>query len=173
MSSCAGFEIGKRSVPGTIGLQRAGQRQDLPDADIDAGADLRNCSSSGESTDGNAPSGAPIVKRRLDVAGSNGSAVATTRRACARISAIGSASSSARTVGTTPFGVLQEKRVVEQPAQPRKAVADGRGREVEALGGAADMALLAHRLEQHEEVEVDPAEINFVQHIPEIVSLDA
>ncbi len=137
------------------------------------GAVLRSCSRSGVSTNGNAPSGAPIVKRRPDVAGSNGSAVATTRLACARISR----DRLGQFLGTygrhDAFRSPQEKRVVEQPAQPRKAVADSRGRQVEALGGAADMALLAHRFEQHEEVEVDPAEINLVQHIPEIVSLDA
>src|SRR5690606_12022520 len=53
-----------------------------------------------------------------------------------------------------------------------KAVADGRGRQVETFGGAADMTLLAHRPEQHDEGAVDPTQIKFMQHIGEIVSLD-
>ena len=69
------------------------------------GALLRSSASSGGSNTAETPSGAPIVNRRVDVAGSNGSAVAMTLRARARTSATGPASSVARAVGTTPLGV--------------------------------------------------------------------
>ena len=49
------------------------------------------------------------MKRRVDLAGSNGSAVATTFLIRARMSATGSASSIARAVGTTPFGVRKNR----------------------------------------------------------------
>jgi hypothetical protein len=35
------------------------------------------------------------------------------------------------------------------------------------------VAFFQHGLEQHQQVEVDPGEISFVQHIAEIVSLDS
>ena len=71
------------------------------------GAARRRSASSGGSTTAETPSGAPSVKRRLEVAGSNGSAVETTPLIRARMSAIGCASSMARAVGTTPLGVLR------------------------------------------------------------------
>ena len=71
------------------------------------GAVRRSSPRSGGRKTAEAPSGAPIVKRRVERAGSNGSAVAMTLRARARTSAIGAASSAARAVGTTPFGVFR------------------------------------------------------------------
>src|SRR5262245_9981871 len=50
-----------------------------------------------------------MMKRRLDLAGSNGSAAAMTLRARASTSAIGSASALARAVGSTPFGVRRNR----------------------------------------------------------------
>jgi hypothetical protein len=44
---------------------------------------------------------------------------------------------------------------------------------VQPRRGARDVAFLQHGFEQHEQVEVDPSEINLVQHIAEIVSLDS
>jgi hypothetical protein len=38
---------------------------------------------------------------------------------------------------------------------------------------ARDVALFEHSLKQHQQVEVDPGEISFVQHMTEIVSLDS
>ena len=71
------------------------------------------------------------------------------------------------------LGRSQEQRIVEQPTQPAEPVADGRRRQVQPLGGAADVTLLQHDLEQDEQVEVGSGEINFIQHIAEIISLDS
>ena len=68
------------------------------------GAFLLSRSDSGTITDAMIASGAPITKRRLLVAASKGAAEAITRSTRARMSATGSPSSSARAVGTTPFG---------------------------------------------------------------------
>src|SRR6266850_2214829 len=70
------------------------------------GAVRRSSARSGGRNTAETPSGAPIVNRRLDVPGLNGSAVEMTLRTRARISAIGAARSVARAVGTTPLGVL-------------------------------------------------------------------
>ena len=40
-------------------------------------------------------------------------------------------------------------------------------------GSAADVAFREHGLEQHEQVEIHPRQINFMQHIGEIISLYA
>jgi hypothetical protein len=66
----------------------------------------RSASSQGKNT-AETPSGAPIVNRRVERAGSNGSEVETTLLTRARMSEIGSASSRARALGTTPLGVLR------------------------------------------------------------------
>ena len=44
---------------------------------------------------------------------------------------------------------------------------------MQARGGARDVTFLEHRLEQHQQVEIDPREISFIQHMAEIVSLDS
>ena len=126
------FEARGNSSSGTIttSAMRASSsasavsRSTCAQADIDARRDALDFRSSGGSS--TVPSGVPIVKRRSERAGSNGSAVATTRRTRARMSAIGSANSRARAVGATPFGVRQKQGIVEQEAQPVKAVADRR-----------------------------------------------
>jgi hypothetical protein len=69
------------------------------------GALLRSSASSGGINTADVPSAAAIVNRRVDLAGSNGSAVEMTLRARAKTSATGPDSSVARTVGTTPLGV--------------------------------------------------------------------
>ena len=71
------------------------------------------------------------------------------------------------------LGRLQEERVVEQAAQSAQTVTHGRRCQVQALGRARHVALFEHRLEQHEQVEVGAGEINLVQHLSEIVSLDS
>jgi hypothetical protein len=73
------------------------------------GASSRTRASSGGRNTAETPSGAPMIKRRADIAGSNGSAVATTFLTRARISRIGPASSVARAVGTTPLGVRRNR----------------------------------------------------------------
>ena len=69
--------------------------------------------------------------------------------------------------------MLQEQRIVEQTAQPPEPVADRRRRQLQPLSGAADVALLEDGLEHHEQVQVHAREINFIQHIAEIISLDS
>jgi hypothetical protein len=69
------------------------------------GAPRPSSARSGGRITADTPSGAPIVKCRAEVAGSNGSAVAITLLAPASTAPIGPASSTARAVGTTPFGV--------------------------------------------------------------------
>jgi hypothetical protein len=101
------------------------------------------------------PSGAPIVNARVDVPGSNGSEDVTTRRAPASISAMGPASSRARAVGTTPFGV-RRNRVTQEPAQSPEPVADRRGGKLQQRRGPTDMAFPQHCLEHNEEVQVGP-----------------
>ena len=71
------------------------------------------------------------------------------------------------------LGRSEEQRIVEQPAQPAEPVADGGGREVQPIGRPADMPLFQHRLEEDQKVEVGSGEINFIQHIAEIISLDS
>jgi ketosteroid isomerase-like protein len=44
---------------------------------------------------------------------------------------------------------------------------------VKPLGGPADMAFLQHNLEEDEEVEIGAREVDFIQHIAEIISLDS
>ena len=80
--------------------------------------------------------------------------LATTLLTRARISAIGSASSVARAVGHHALRRPQKQRIVEKPAQPAEAVTDRRRRQVQPLGRAADMPLVQHGLEQHQQVEV-------------------
>jgi ketosteroid isomerase-like protein len=70
------------------------------------------------------------------------------------------------------LGRSEKQRIVEQPAQPAQAMAHGRRGEVQTLSGASDMPLLKHRFEQHEQVQIGSAEISWVQHVAEIVSLD-
>jgi hypothetical protein len=67
----------------------------------------------------------------------------------------------------------QEQRVLHQLAQAAESMAHGRGRHVQARGRARHVAFFEHRLEQHQQVEVDPREISLVQHMAEIVSLDS
>jgi hypothetical protein len=52
-------------------------------------------------------------------------------------------------------------------------MADGRRRKMQLLRRPADVPLLKDDLKQHEEVEIDPGKINFIQHNPEIISLDS
>lgn len=44
---------------------------------------------------------------------------------------------------------------------------------MQPMAGPADMPLLQHRLEKHEQVEVDRGQISLVQHLAEIISLDS
>jgi hypothetical protein len=60
-------------------------------------------------------SGAPMTKRRSLLVASNGTAEAITLSTRFRISATGSASSSARAVGTTPLGVLRNRGSFNKP----------------------------------------------------------
>ena len=62
---------------------------------------------SNAAVDASTASGAPMTKRRLLVAGSNGAAVRSTPCTSDKISATGSRSANARAVGTIPFGVLR------------------------------------------------------------------
>ena len=103
----ARLQIGEGGAPRALGGRFPRRGQQLTNADVDAGRRLRSPARSGGRNTAEAPSGAPIVNRRVDVAGSNGSAVEMTLRTRARTSAIGAASSVARAVGTTPFGVLR------------------------------------------------------------------
>ena len=41
------------------------------------------------------------------------------------------------------------------------------------LGRAADVPFFEHYLEEHQKVEIGSSEVNFLQHITEIISLDS
>ena len=168
-----GFEIGEPNAPCAIGIHGTGQRQHLTNADIDG---RRRFAEAGKQR---RQDGRQRTVRRADRETPHGGL------GVERLGAGDHAPHPPQDFGNgfgeffralrrhDAFRGSQEKRIVEQPAQPRQAVADRRRREVQPLGGASDMAFVAHGLEHHEEVEVDPAKINFVQHISEIVSLDA
>lgn len=49
---------------------------------------------------------------------------------------------------------LEEERVVEQPPEAAKTVADGGGGEVQPLGRATDIPLLQHHFVEHQEIEI-------------------
>ena len=67
----------------------------------------------------------------------------------------------------------EEDRVAQQAPEPAQPVTHRRWREVEPLRRAADVALPQDGLEEHQEIQVDPGEVSFVQHLGEIISLDA
>jgi hypothetical protein len=52
-------------------------------------------------------------------------------------------------------------------------VADGRRRKAEFRGRPADMPLFQHDLKENQEVKVNAREIDFIQHIAEIISFDS
>ena len=118
------------------------------------------------------PSGAPMTKRRVECRGSNGAAVETTPRMRARISATDVASWRARSVGTTPLGVFRNNGSPSSVRRRPRPMADRGWRKMQPLRRPADMPLLKHNLEQHQQVEIDPGKINLVQHNAEIISLD-
>jgi hypothetical protein len=135
------------------------------------GEDRFNSTRSRARNTAEAPSGAPMMKRRVEIAGSNGSAVEKTLRTRASTSAIGADSSVARAVGTT-LGCLQEQRIIQLATQPAKAMTHGRSvrfsrRRLDPRGALRD------GLKQHQEIEIGSRKINFVQHVAEIVSLDS
>ena len=73
----------------------------------------------------------------------------------ARMSEIGSASSRARALGTTPLGVLGSRGSSKSRRKRPMPWLTADGERFSRLGGAAEMTLLVqHDLEQHEEVEV-------------------
>jgi hypothetical protein len=54
-----------------------------------------------------------------------------------------------------------EQRVVEQLAQPGERVAHGRLRQVQALAGRRDPAVAVDRVENREQVQVDPGKLHW------------
>jgi hypothetical protein len=54
-----------------------------------------------------------------------------------------------------------------------RPVADGRGRELQAIRRPADVTLFQHHLEQDEKVQVSSGKVNIIQHIAEIISFDS
>ncbi len=78
----------------------------------------------------------------------------------ASASRTGPASASARAVGTRAAPSPDEQRVAEHHAQPGQRVAHARLAEPDPVRGARDAALAQERVERHEEVEVDPAELH-------------
>ena len=93
------------------------------------------------------PSGAPIVKRRAEVAGSNGSAMSMMLRICASTSSIGLGELDGARGRNNTFRGSQEQRIVEKPPKPAKAVTDRGRREIEPRRGPADVALSQARLQ--------------------------
>ena len=137
------------------------------------GAACRSSARRGGSTTAEMPSGAPIVNLRVDVAGSNGSAVETTRLTLARISATGSASSMPRAVGTTPFGVLRNSGSLRSCLSLPRPWLTAEAERFSRAAARPTWRSCAHDLEQNQKVEVGAREINFLQHIAEIISLDS
>ena len=94
------------------------------------------------------------MNRRVELAGSNGAAVEMTLARAGQN--VGDRAGQLRRANRRhdALGRSQEQRIVEQLAQPAEPVADGRGREVQAIRRPADVALFQHRLEEDEKVEV-------------------
>ena len=67
----------------------------------------------------------------------------------------------------------QEQRIIEQAPQPAEAVTDRGRRQAQPLRRSTHVALVEHHLEQHQQVEVGTIEVNCIQHISEIISLDS
>src|SRR5690606_1851681 len=57
--------------------------------------------------------------------------------------------------------------------QPSEPMAHRRRRQLEPLACEPYVPRTEHDIEQHEQVQVDPRKINFVQHVAEIISLDS
>jgi hypothetical protein len=77
----------------------------------------------------------------------------------------GGASSSARGVGSMREPVPHEQRVVEDRAQPRQRRAGGGLAQAHQLGRLVDAALPRHRVEDHQQVQVDVSNIHAVDFI--------
>ena len=169
----ARLQLGEGDAPGALGRGFPRRRQQLTQADVDAGRALAQLGEQrrqqhGRSAVGSADReparGRGWIERRggrddAPRARQNvGDRAGQFRRARRRHDALGRS---------------QEQRIVEQPTQPAEPVADRRRRQVQPIRGAADVPLFQHRLEQDEEVEVGSGEINLIQHIAEIISLDS
>ena len=118
------------------------------------GARLLRIASSGCRITDEMPSGAAMMKRRDDLAGSNASAPEMTLRTRASTSAIGSGQLRRARGRHHALRRAQEQRIVEQQPQPLQAVTDRGRRQVQPRGGAADVALAQDHLEQRQQVEV-------------------
>ena len=64
----------------------------------------------------------------------------------------------------------QKQGIVEQQTQPVQAVADRRRRQMKALRRLADMPLRQHGLKHRQQIQVGITEMNFIQHMLEIIS---
>ena len=62
--------------------------------------------------------------------------------------------------GRHAFGRAQQQRVVELGAQPAQRMADGRGGDAQPRGGLAHAAFFHQGLEDHQQVEVDAAQVD-------------
>ena len=89
------------------------------------------------------------------------------------MSAIGAASSIARAVGTTPLGVRRNSGSLSSRRSRPRPWLTADGERLQPLRRPADMPLVQDHLEQHQQVQVGAGEINLIQHIAEIISLDS
>jgi len=58
-----------------------------------------------------------------------------------------------------------QQRVTEQVAQPRQGMADSWLTQVQALGGAGHVLLAEQGVEDHQQVEIDAAQIIHLMHV--------